>query len=81
PGNASRGDKVESQSPSAGSVLNRGETVTLNFPKPQPDNIQPTEQPSTPDRGTEPTTPDQPSQTDQPSEPTEPSEEGDPTER
>jgi len=82
PGNASRGDKVESQSPSAGSVLNRGETVTLNFPKPQPDNIQPTEQPSTPDRGTEPTTPDQPSQTDQPSEPpVDPSEEGDPTER
>ncbi|ERS35986.1 hypothetical protein HMPREF1275_00949 [Propionibacterium sp. KPL1844] len=82
PGNASRIDKVESQSPSAGSVLNRGETVTLNFPKPQPDNIQPTEQPSTPDRGTEPTTPDQPSQTDQPSEPpVDPSEEGDPTER
>ena len=81
PGNASRSDKVESQSPSAGSVLNRGETVTLNFPKPQSDNVQPTEQPSTPDRSTEPTTPDQPSQTDQPSEPTKPSEEGDPTER
>lgn len=81
PGNASPNDQVESQSPSAGTVLDRGETVTLNFPKPQSNNTQPTEQPSTPDRSTEPTTPDQPSQTDQPSEPTEPSEEGDPTER
>ena len=82
PGSAAPNDQVESQSPSAGSVLNHGETVTLNFPKPQHDNTQPTEQPRTPDRSTEPTTPDQPSQTDRPSEPpVDPGEEGEPTER
>ena len=82
PGNALPGDKVESQSPSADSVLDRGETVTLNFPKPQTDNPRPKERPSVPSRNPEPTTPDQPTQTDQPSEPpVDPSEEGDPTER
>ncbi|MDU1863400.1 MAG: Stk1 family PASTA domain-containing Ser/Thr kinase [Propionibacterium sp.] len=82
PGNAPPNAEVESQSPSADSVLDRGKTVTLYFSKPQTDNPRPKERPSVPSRNPEPTTPDQPTQTDQPSEPpVDPSEEGDPTER